>query len=161
MFKKGNTSPSQDIENTPIDSLIGSNLKIKGDLTFSGGLRVDGSVEGDITGTCDEKSLLVLSKESQILGNVQSYNAVINGAIVGDLTVANFLELQANAVINGNINYRQLKMECGVVVDGNLRKIADEELKALPNPAAKNIKKDKAANKENNKEKEAAKAEQA
>jgi len=153
IFKKNNATPSQNIETTQIDSLIGSNLKIVGDLFFSGGLRIDGTVEGNVTGTHNEKSLMVLSKESHINGNVQSYDAVINGEIVGDVTISHFLELQSNAVIKGNISYRQLQMECGVVVDGNLKKIAgsDEEVKALPNHSnvavnvknAKNAKKDK------------------
>jgi len=136
IFKKSNAVANQNIESTQIDSLIGSNLTVTGDLRFSGGLRVDGKIVGDVTGI-DEKSLLVSSKESKIDGNVESYDAVINGTIVGDLTVLHFLQLQGNAVIKGNISYAQLQMECGVVVDGNLKKINAEEIKSLPNPVNK------------------------
>jgi len=158
IFKKNSTTPSQNIENTQIDSLIGSNLKVVGDLFFSGGLRIDGTVDGDLTGTHNEKSLIVLSKESHVNGNVHAYDAVINGEIVGDLTVSHFLELQSNAIIRGNINYRQLQMECGVVVDGNLKKItgSDEEVKALPHHADNlNVKNNKGSKKDNKQEEKA------
>lgn len=113
------------IEVTKLSSLISDNLEIVGDVLFSGGLRVDGKIEGNVLGKVGEASLLVLSDKGSITGRVRAHNAVINGVIAGDLEVEHFLELQDNARVSGNITYRQLQMNCGAVVEGRLEK-ADE-----------------------------------
>lgn len=115
------------IEMTKLSSLVADNLEITGDVVFSGGLRVDGRIHGNVLGKEGEPSLLVLSEKGSITGRVRASDAVINGTICGDLDVAHFLELQANARITGNIAYRQLQMECGAVVDGQLEKAGDAE----------------------------------
>jgi len=115
------------VEPTKLDSLIGDNLSLTGDIAFSNGLRVDGRVAGNVTGGNDEKNLLILSEKGAIIGRVQVHDAVINGSITGDLVVSHFLELQANARITGDISYRQLKMDCGAVINGKLERLADEQ----------------------------------
>lgn len=111
------------IEVTKLSSLVADNLHIVGDVLFSGGLRVDGKVEGNVLGKRGEKSLVVLSEKGCIVGRIKAYDAVINGTVTGDLEVEHFLELQAGARVSGNISYRQLQMECGATVDGKLLKV--------------------------------------
>lgn len=113
------------IELTKLSSLVASNVEVTGDLSFVDGLRIDGHVRGNVLSRPGTKSLLVLSDQGCITGNVRSHDAVINGVIVGDVEVEHFLELQANARITGNITYRQLRMDCGASVDGKLNKIVE------------------------------------
>lgn len=119
------------IEVTKLSSLIADNLHIVGDVLFSGGLRVDGRIEGNVLGKPGEKSLIVLSEKGCIIGRVHAYDAVVNGTVSGDLEVEHFLELQAGARVSGNIAYRQLQMECGATVEGKLVRSGE------PEPAAK------------------------
>lgn len=114
------------IEVTKLSSLIADNLHIIGDVLFSGGLRVDGRIEGSVIGKRGEKSLVVLSEKGCIVGRVRAYDAVINGTVSGDLEVEHFLELQPGAKVSGNITYRQLQMECGATVEGNLLRVEDK-----------------------------------
>jgi cytoskeletal protein CcmA (bactofilin family) len=88
------------------------------------------------------QGLLVLSEKGEIEGGVKVHDAVINGRILGDVEVDGFLELQANARVNGNITYRQLKMDCGASVEGRLEPAgeraaqsddADSTVVSLPN----------------------------
>jgi cytoskeletal protein CcmA (bactofilin family) len=111
------------IELTKLSSLVASNVEVTGDLSFVDGLRIDGKVQGNVQSRQGTKSLLVLSDQGSITGNVRSHDAIINGVIIGDLEVEHFLELQANARVTGNISYRQLRMDCGASVDGKLNKI--------------------------------------
>jgi len=106
MFKK---NAKQGVEITRLDSFIGSNMNFVGDLTFSDGLRLDGRIEGNVSGAPDEKNLIVLSEHSEIAGSVEAYDAVINGTVRGDLVVTHFLELQSKARITGNNAARCLK----------------------------------------------------
>lgn len=122
MFGRKN---KQTIEVTKLSSLIADNLHIVGDVLFSGGLRVDGKVDGNVLGKRGEKSLVVLSEKGCIVGRVCAYDAVVNGTVSGDLEVEHFLELQPGAKVSGNISYRQLQMECGATVDGKLVKVDD------------------------------------
>ena len=103
---------------------------VRGDVTFAGGLRVDGRVEGNVLGTPDGHDLLVLSEKGVIVGAVKVHDAVINGTVEGDIEVAHFLELQAGARISGNISYSTLKLDCGATVDGKLVRVGDKSATA-------------------------------
>jgi len=120
---------NKSIEVTKLSSLMAVNVQIVGDVVFSGGLRIDGHVEGNVIGKDGDHGLLVLSEKGAIQGSVKVHDAVINGTVSGDLEVEHFLELQANARVSGNITYRQLQMECGATVDGKLERMADASAK--------------------------------
>jgi len=126
------------IEVTRLSSLIADNVQIVGDVIFSGGLRVDGKIQGNVLNKEGEQTLLVLSDKGSITGRVSVYDAVVNGTVHGDLDVEHFLELQAGARVSGNIVYRQLQMECGATVDGKLEKTeapdGDANVVALTTP---------------------------
>ncbi len=115
------------IEVTRLSSLVAHNMIVRGDVIFEGGLRVDGRVEGNVISQDETRGLLVLSDKGTIAGRVKVYDAVINGCVEGDLEVEHFLELQANARVSGNIIYRQLQMNCGATVDGQLERLATAE----------------------------------
>ncbi|MGE4408403.1 bactofilin family protein [Pseudomonas sp.] len=119
-------------------SLISGNVSLVGDMQFEEGLKIIGAVQGDVCHKPGTHSLLALSAEGRIEGNVSSYDALIDGTIVGDLVVEHLLELHSNARVRGNIRYRQLSMENGAVVDGMLSRMGDEDETAqvfeLPRP---------------------------
>ena len=123
---------NKSIEVTKLSSLVSDNVVVQGDIIFSGGLRVDGRVEGNVIGNDDARGLLVLSDKGSIAGRVKVYDAVINGTIDGDLEVEHFLELQANARVTGNITYRQMQLECGATVEGKLVCAGGEAATAAP-----------------------------
>ena len=121
------------IEVTKLSSLIADNLEIVGDVLFTGGLRIDGKIEGNVLGEAGNKSLVVLSEKGSVIGRVRAYDAVINGHIAGDLEVEHFLELQSGARVSGNISYSQLQMECGATIEGSLVRVGETQSAA---PAA-------------------------
>ena len=123
MFRK---KRGMSIEVTKLSSLVSHSMAVEGDVIFSGGLRVDGHVKGNVISEDDGHGLLVLSDKGSITGRVKVYDAVINGHIEGDVEVEHFVELQANASVTGNISYRQLQMECGASVDGKLLRVDGE-----------------------------------
>lgn len=125
------------IEVTRLSSLIADNLHIVGDVHFSGGLRVDGRIEGNVFGKPGGKALLVLSEKGVITGKVHTYDAVINGNITGDLEVEHFAELQDSANVVGNVRYRQLQMDCGATVEGKLVRIHEDAGERSAAPAAR------------------------
>ena len=103
-----------------IDSLIGTGTRIEGNVTFSGGLRVDGEVKGNVIAAGDQPSTLVVSEQARIDGEIHVSHLVVNGAINGPVFSAEFLELQAHSRVKGDVHYNTLEMHLGAVVEGRL-----------------------------------------
>ena len=139
MFNKKKSVPRVVIDQ--FSSLISGNLSLVGDMEFEEGLKVSGAIRGNVCHKPGTHSLLALSADGRIEGNVSSYDALIDGTIIGDLVVEHLLELHSNARVCGNIRYRQLSMENGAVVDGTLNRMGDDEevgqIFELPQPRAR------------------------
>ncbi|MBZ4200900.1 MAG: polymer-forming cytoskeletal protein [Methylotenera sp.] len=113
-FKKSNR-----VQNS-IDTLIGADTRVEGDIHFTGGLRVDGQIKGNVTEAADQASTLILSEHGSIEGSVTASKIVINGKVIGNVKAAQFIELQAKASIKGDVNYKSLEMHTGAVIEGKL-----------------------------------------
>ena len=103
-----------------IDSLIGAGTVVSGDVTFSGGLRIDGRVQGNVVAANGEPSTLVISEQAKIDGEIRVSHMVINGTVNGPLVANDYLELQPKARIVGDVTYKTLEMHVGAVVQGRL-----------------------------------------
>ncbi len=113
MFGKSN-KPS------PIDSLIGAGTTIEGNITFAGGLRVDGRVRGDVIAADGKPGTLVLSEQAQIEGEIRVSHVVINGTVVGPVHAGEYVELQSKANVTGDVYYKSLEIQLGAVLQGRL-----------------------------------------
>jgi cytoskeletal protein CcmA (bactofilin family) len=118
MFLKKDNKSSK--PQSRIDSLIGAGTKIEGDVTFVGGLRVDGEVKGNVRSTGDGGGTLVLSEHARIEGEIHVSHLVINGTIIGPVYSSEFLELQPRARVTGDVQYNNLEMHLGAIVQGRL-----------------------------------------
>jgi cytoskeletal protein CcmA (bactofilin family) len=116
MWKRNKNSPPQ----KRIDSLIGAGTIVDGDVSFSGGLRIDGQVRGNVTAANGDPCTLVVSEHARVDGEIRVSHVVINGTINGPVTADDYLELQAGARIVGDVSYRQIEMRVGAVVQGRL-----------------------------------------
>ncbi len=103
-----------------IDTLIGPKTYVTGDINFSGGLRVDGHISGNIMATDNDHSTLILSDQGTIEGKIQVTNVIINGTVTGPIHAAGYLELQANAKVFGDVHYGSMEIQLGASVDGKL-----------------------------------------
>src|SRR6266403_139777 len=104
-----------------IGSLIGTGTTVTGDLSFSGGLRVDGVVRGAVRCSEGEKSgILVISEHGTIEGEVRASHIVVAGRIQGPVHAAELMELQPKARVQGDVQYRALEMHHGAVVEGRV-----------------------------------------
>ena len=103
-----------------IDSLIGLTTSIIGDIHFKGGLRIDGHVKGNVIADSAENSMLVISEQARIEGEIRVAHLVVNGEIRGPVYSSELLELQPKARITGDVYYKALEMHGGAVVSGKL-----------------------------------------
>lgn len=103
-----------------IDSLIGIAARIEGDLCFTGGLRIDGEVRGNVIAADGPDNVLIVSEHARIEGEVRCANLVVNGYIAGPVFASELLELQPKGRIIGNVHYKLLEMHGGATVTGTL-----------------------------------------
>lgn len=115
MFGKKHSKPQ-----SRIDSLIGAGTTIEGNLNFSGGMRIDGQVNGNVVAAQDKPSTLVLSEHARVTGEINVTHLVINGAINGPVFASEYLELQGKARVNGDVHYKTLEIQLGAIVEGRL-----------------------------------------
>ena len=113
-FKK-----SSRVQNS-IETLIGADTSIDGDINFSGGLRIDGAIRGNVTEPNANPSTLILSEHGTIEGAVSASKVIINGKVIGSVKAPQFIELQAKAHITGDVYYKSIEMHTGAVIEGNL-----------------------------------------
>lgn len=113
-FKKTNKIDSR------IDTLIGAETRIEGNMAFTGGLRVDGAIRGNVTELHGTPSTLILSEHGRIEGAVTASKIVLNGVVIGPVKAAEFIELQTKARITGDLQYKSLEMHTGAVIEGKL-----------------------------------------
>ena len=103
-----------------IDSLIGATTRIEGNVIFSGGLRVDGMVRGNVAALPDQPGTLMVSADARIDGEVQAAHIVVNGSINGPVHATETLELQAGSKVKGDVYYKTIEMHQGAIVEGRL-----------------------------------------
>lgn len=103
-----------------IDCLIGTGTTIEGNVTFRGGLRVDGNVRGNIVAEDTKAGTLVISEQARVEGEIRVPHVVINGSVCGPVYCADYVELQGKAIVTGDVHYNTLEMHLGAVVEGRL-----------------------------------------
>jgi cytoskeletal protein CcmA (bactofilin family) len=114
MFGKGN-KPS------PIDSLIGAGTVIEGNISFSGGLRIDGYVKGNVKATGTKPGTLVLSELAKIEGEIDVAHVVVNGTVAGPVRATEYVELLPKARVTGDVSYKSIEIHVGAIVMGQMR----------------------------------------
>jgi cytoskeletal protein CcmA (bactofilin family) len=115
MFGNKNSKPQN-----RIDCLIGAGTTIEGSITFTGGLRIDGKVRGNLIAAADKPGTLVISEQARIDGEIHVSHAVINGTVTGPIHATEYVELQAKANVTGDVHYKTLEVQLGAVVQGQL-----------------------------------------
>ncbi|MDH5302009.1 MAG: polymer-forming cytoskeletal protein [Gammaproteobacteria bacterium] len=113
-----------------IDSLIGQNTEIKGDVIFTGGLHIDGKIVGNVLAD-DAGSLLTLSDHGVIEGEVRVPSVILNGEVKGDVYAGERIELATRGRVMGNVYYNLIEMAIGAEVNGKLVHRSPDEKPAL------------------------------
>jgi cytoskeletal protein CcmA (bactofilin family) len=116
----------------PIKSLIAEGTSIEGNLKFSDGLRIDGTVIGEIRAKEGSPSILVISEFATVTGLIHADHVIINGHVRGPIHASELLELQPKAKIEGDVSYKALEMHQGAVIFGQLRSTAHQEVEEKP-----------------------------
>ena len=105
---------------TVVDTLVGSNTKVNGDLNFEGGCHIDGTVKGNVTADPESKSALSVSEDGTVEGGVTVPYVVLHGIVRGDVCASQRVELGPTARVIGNVYYNLIEMAIGAEINGKL-----------------------------------------
>jgi len=113
MFGKSN-------KQSPIDSLIGAGTTIEGNINFTGGLRIDGNVKGNVKASGNKAGTLVVSELAKVEGEIDVSHVVINGTVAGPVRASEYVELLPKARVTGNVSYKSIEIHVGAIVMGQM-----------------------------------------
>jgi len=102
-----------------VSTQVGKGTTIDGDLQFSGGLLIEGTIKGNITAENDQATL-ILHEHGRIQGEVRVPSMVLNGSIDGDVFASGKVELFEKSRVCGDVYYNLLEMAVGAEVNGKL-----------------------------------------
>ncbi len=105
---------------TVVETLVGSNTRISGDLHFTGGCHIDGAVNGSVSADPESHAALSISEDGQVDGGVSVPYVVLNGIVRGDVYANQRVELGATARVIGNVYYNLIEMAIGAEINGKL-----------------------------------------
>ena len=103
-----------------IDTLIGPQVTLHGDLVFSGGLYVEGRIHGKVIAEEGTPAVLTLAEQGRIEGEIHVPVVIINGELQGDVYASERIELAAKARVLGNVHYKVVEMRAGATLTGRL-----------------------------------------
>lgn len=107
-------------------SVIGADVTIRGDISATADLHIDGTIEGDI-----KCASLVQGEKSSISGAIVAESARLAGKVAGSITARELVILRT-AHIEGDVHYDALTIEQGAEVDGRFAPNARQAVKAVP-----------------------------
>ena len=126
------------VKSTRIDTLVGKNTTVHGNITYSGGLHIEGKVVGNIDAEAGEDNVLIVSESGRVKGHVQGPVIILNGQVDGDVKSSASLELASKAKVRGDVYYKLLEMEVGAEVNGSLIHKSTPEMATNSRPGGKN-----------------------
>lgn len=111
------------------ETIIGSSIKVKGNFNGQGNVLIEGMLEGSLKTDSD----LFVGEKAKVIANIESENAIINGEIKGNLKIKNFLSLGSTAKIFGDVQYSEISIEKGGIINGQIIYSQDNGKKSSTN----------------------------
>jgi cytoskeletal protein CcmA (bactofilin family) len=99
-----------------ISAFVGKGVEFKGTISYSGTVRIDGYLDGEI----HTDGVLLIGEDAVIQAKITAGTIVCKGKITGDVVAKECVKLRAPAVMNGSVKAPMLSMEDGVLFNGAL-----------------------------------------
>lgn len=104
------------------ETIIGASIKVKGNFQGQGNIIIEGTLEGSLKTNAN----LFIGEKAKVTANIEAKDAIINGELKGNIKTRGYLALGANAKIFGDIQYNELSVDKGAIINGQLLTISDD-----------------------------------
>lgn len=127
MFNQKSKSETNHEAPTPSGaSIIAAGTTLKGDITSSGDIRIDGTLQGNIH--CTAK--VVIGSNGVVAGDIGGQQADIMGKVTGTIRAKELLQLKGGCQVNGNIHAGKLQIEPSANFNGQCHMTGHENSSA-------------------------------
>ena len=106
-----------------INTMIGGGSACYGDLRVSGGMMIDGDVDGNI----EISGNIIVAERARVRGNITAKSAIISGIVIGDIRAPESIKLMSSSTVIGDVSTRKLHVADKVILHGHCISIADQE----------------------------------
>lgn len=97
-----------------LDTLIGQETVITGNIKAKGSLRIDGELEGNIT----VSDTFTAGSSAKVKGDVRCRDAFVGGVIEGNIYSQGKVEMHSGAHLNGDVTCKGLVIQDNVFFEG-------------------------------------------
>lgn len=118
------------------DTVIGETTKIHGRLVLNAGIRIDGTVVGDIESAKSSDISVALGKNGVVEGDIHAHRILIAGQVEGNIYANETVELHESAVVNGDVTYGRLIIQQGASLNGLMISRTGEKPSGYTDPNA-------------------------
>lgn len=120
--------------NAKLNSIIGADMVVEGDIRAKEAIRV----EGCVTGNVETEGALIISTTGSVKGNIKGSSIVVGGVLEGDLLSGGKTEVISTGKVIGNIRTKSLVVDENAVIQGQCNMHKEESAAILqPQEAAK------------------------
>jgi cytoskeletal protein CcmA (bactofilin family) len=110
-------TPPKNITSSMEQATIGRSVVIKGDISGSESLYIDGRVEGTISFT---DSRVTIGRNAVIVANVSAKEVVVMGTVTGNIHCLDRLDIRGEATVTGDVVTPRVCIEDGALVKGSV-----------------------------------------
>jgi cytoskeletal protein CcmA (bactofilin family) len=110
-------------EDFSINTIIGPNTRVSGDLDTGGFTRVDGAVLGNV----NARGRVVIGEKARMKSNVSGTAITIGGVVFGNVLASEHLVILSTALVMGDIITRRIQADEGCLIHGKVSVCPDEE----------------------------------
>lgn len=119
-----------------IDSLISKGTHVNGNIIFSGGLRIEGEVHGDVRLADGETGVLMLNAQGVVRGDIETSHLILEGEIEGGVLASQSIEMHSSARIVGDVSYRYIELKPGATIVGNMILLDENGARVIPSKSS-------------------------
>ena len=106
------------------ESILGSSIRVDGNLIIAKSVRIDGSLYGNILQEEGSEATIAIAPSARIFGDIRAEHIIVAGSVKGNIFSSGKIELLAHAHIEGDITYGNIGIEIGANVTGKLLQIS-------------------------------------
>ncbi|MDR2543478.1 MAG: polymer-forming cytoskeletal protein [Treponema sp.] len=107
-----------------INTIIGPNTNLTGDIETGGFTRIDGSIRGDVKA----KGRVVIGERARMKGNLSGTNITVGGVVYGNIIADGHLIILSTALVIGDIITRRIQADDGCFINGQVAVCANDEI---------------------------------
>jgi len=127
----GSNSKKSKTTGAKVDTVIGHQTEIQGDVHFTGGLHIDGIIRGNVYSDSDTDAVAIISERGRVEGELRVPSLLINGHVSGNVYASERLDLAKDARIKGDVYYATLEMAGGAEINGKLVRMDEDQQRFL------------------------------